>query len=406
MPERYGTEQLEGMTVIELVPSFGRKSFGLGYAALYLSAALHRNGADVYLASMDNESDGNEACEAAGLPRERFIHAKSIGRPPLNIAPFLGRHLLRVPTSRRRLVHAHGLWTYAAYLAGAMSGRWNCPLVLSPHGELEPYALSRSKRRKAIASLLYARRNLQRAACLCVLSEKEFESVRASGFKGRTEVIPNGVTRAVPCTPEDISAFRSRHGIAQAQRILLFLSRIAPKKNLPLLLKALANIRQHRPDWMLVIAGPDERGHIHEVQALVESLGIGDVVRFIGRVSGREKACALSAAALYVLPSLSEGLPIAVLEAMEYAKPVLITDGWSLPIASGAEFGWQAPTDQREFQTALFHAMGCTDQQLADIGRTGRALVRKHFDWDVIAGKMMACYASMLECKSEVPVSM
>ena len=70
-----------------------------------------------------------------------------------------------------------------------------------------------------------------------------------------------------------------------------------------------------------MIAGSDERGHIHEVEALIHELGIEKSVRLIGPVSGREKACAFTSSLLFVLPSHSEGLPIAVLEAMDSSKP-------------------------------------------------------------------------------------
>jgi poly(glycerol-phosphate) alpha-glucosyltransferase len=253
-----------------------------------------------------------------------------------------------------------------------------------------------SPRKKAIASLLYARRNLKAASCLWALSEQEERSIRDYGFNGRVEVIPNGVSRAVECSADEVADFRRRHDAGPGCRILLFLSRIARKKNLPLLLKGFARTASEHPDWKLLIAGADEGGHIQEVRALIEGLGIGKQVSLIGSVSGKEKACALTSASIFVLPSLSEGLPIAVLEAMEYGKPVLLTDGWTLPLATSAEFGWRVSGDEAKFGAALHEAMNVPEDVLAEMGRSGQSIVRKHFDWDSIGHQAISLYSSLM----------
>ena len=75
MPDRIVIDgkPLDGVTLIELVPSIAPESFGLGYAALNLAAALERIGMNVFLISVDEEKDAYEACEDAGFPRERVI---------------------------------------------------------------------------------------------------------------------------------------------------------------------------------------------------------------------------------------------------------------------------------------------------------------------------------------------
>src|ERR1019366_7082435 len=179
-------------------------------------------------------------------------------------------------------------------------------------------------------------------------------------------------------------------------RVMLFLSRIAPKKNLPLLLKAFARSVKTRPEWILLIAGSDEGGHIHEVRALIQELRIEESVRLIGPVFGREKAYAFTSASMFVLPSHSEGLPIAVLEAMEYGKPVLVTEGWTLPVTTGAKFGWRVPVEERAFETGLLEAMCTSEDILADMGHSARSIVREQFSWDSIAKQAYSLYASLL----------
>jgi glycosyltransferase involved in cell wall biosynthesis len=383
-------------TFVELVPSIARESFGVGYAALNLAAALERAGLNVFLASVDEEKDACEACEEAGFPRERFIRGSLVGPQRLRLSLFLLRRLLTIPNDGRLIIHSHGLWTSVSCVAGALRKHWQCPLVLSPHGSLEPYALRISPRKKALASLLYERRNLIEASCLLALSEQENASIRANGFTGRVAVIPNGVSRAVACSAEEVAEFLSRHDVAPRSRILLFLSRVARKKNLPLLLKAFAKNAKTRPEWMLLIAGSDEGGHINEVRSLVHELGIEGSVRLIGPVFKKSKACAFTAASLFVLPSLSEGLPIAVLEAMEYGKPILVTDTWTLPATTCAKFGWRVPAEESAFEAALLEAMNTSEDDLADLGQAARSIAREHFGWDSIAKQTCDLYSSLL----------
>jgi glycosyltransferase involved in cell wall biosynthesis len=269
-------------------------------------------------------------------------------------------------------------------------------MVLTPHGELQPYALAISPKKKALLSLLYARRNLKNASCLWALSEQEKSSICDYGYTGRVEMIPNGVSNALLCTEKEIENFRASHGVAPNQRIILFLSRIAPIKNLPLLLRTFARAVKLQPEWVLLIAGSDEKGHIHEIKALINDLGIQKSALLIGPVYGKEKACAFSSASIFTLTSHSEGLPIAVLEAMEYKNPILVTNGWTLPVKSDAEYGWRVPGEEREFESALLEAMRTPDSRLAAMGQNARSIVREQLNWDNIAQQACSLYASVL----------
>lgn len=386
----------DGATVIELVSSIAPGSFGLGYAALNLAAALERNGTNTYLVCVDREVDALQACEEARFPREKVFCGSLVGPSRFRFSPFLIRQFSKIQNDGRLVLHLHGLWTYISYVACSLRKRWNCPLVLTPHGHLEPYALNISRGKKAVASLLYERRNLLTASCMWALSEQEKASIRGYGYKGKVAVLPNGVNRAFECSQEDLVAFRARHNIGSDSRIMLFLSRIAPKKNLPLLLKAFAKNIKMPTEWLLVIAGDDEGGHIHEIEALIQELHIDKSTRVIGPVAGKEKACTFSASSLFVLASHSEGLPIAVLEAMEYGKPIVVTDGWAFPTSINAHFGWRTSTNEHDFGAALSEAMSTPESILSEMGQNGRTIVRQNFNWDSVALRAASLYESLL----------
>lgn len=389
-------QRIDDATVVEMVSSIAHDSFGLGYAALNLAAALERAGTNVFLVCVDQQNDAYEACEEARFPRERLIRGSWLGPSRLRFSPFLLRRILSIPSSGKSVIHLHGMWTYMSWLAGALRKRWQCPLITSPHGSVNPYALSVSARKKALATFLYEHRNFSTAACLWALTEREKTSIREYGYQGRVAVIPNGVRRSIDCSAAEICEFRARHRISSSARVVLFLSRIAVEKNLPQLLRAFArNICKH-PEWLVVIAGNDERGYIRQVEAVVSELAIGQSVRFIGPVSGKKKALAFSIASIFALPSRSEGLPITVLEAMEYGKPVFVTDVWTLPGVNCAAFGWRVPLEEHAFETGLSDAMSTSDHVLREKGRIARATVRELFDWDTVAQQARVLYGSLL----------
>jgi glycosyltransferase involved in cell wall biosynthesis len=319
-----------------------------------------------------------------------------VGYSRLRFSPFLIRRLLKIPSDGALIVHSHGWWGYTTHVAGELRRQRGCPLVISPHGEMEPYALAISRTKKMLASFLYGRRTLMDTSCVCASSEQEQASIRDYGFTRRVAVMPNGVKRAEVCSTEEIVEFRRKNDVASGSKVMLFLSRIARKKNLPLLLKAFAKNVKTRPEWVLIIAGSDERGHLQEVLSLIRDLQIEKSVRLIGPVYGREKAYALTSASVFVLPSHSEGLPIAVLEAMEYGKPIVATDGWALPVNTSVRYGWRVPADEGHFEAALLEVMTTSDETLADLGSSAKSIVREHFDWDAVAKQACSLYASLL----------
>jgi glycosyltransferase involved in cell wall biosynthesis len=379
---------------LQVGPSIGKQSFGVGYVITQLSLALHRAGACVYIVTADNPRNGFEACEAAGFPREMLICEKSWGHPRFAYAPALGRKMRKIVECNRAVIQTHGLWTYTSWLAGAISRESKSPMVIMPHGELDSGALAFSPVKKNIANLLFARRNIGDCSCMWALTTHEQEAIRRYGYSGRLAVIPNGMSAASEVPQQAIAEFRQKHKIGN-RRILLFLSRIARKKNLPLLIESFAVAVKTHPDWVLVIAGGDECNHLAEVTQMVRDFDICRAVRFIGPVFGRDKATAFASSSIFVLPSQSEGLPIVALEAMEYGKPLLITDAWDLPAPDSERFCWRLKPDPASFHTGLLKAMSAPEPLLAHMGRAGQVIVRKHFNWDSVAKQAIDLYASL-----------
>src|SRR4051812_15779821 len=240
------------------------------------------------------------------------------------------------------VLSTHGLWKYCSLASHRWHRRTRRPYVVHPHGMLEPWALQNSRSKKRIAALLYEDRHLRGAACLRALCEPEAQSIRAYGLRNPICVIPNGVD-----LPEKHrnSRFSARDSelirITEGKKVLLYLGRLHPKKNVANLIRAWKRTGDSDSsilkDWVLAIAGWDQNGYEGELRKLSSDCGLTSNVRFLGPLFGPEKDAVYRACDAFVLPSLSEGLPMTVLEAWAYARPVLMTPDCNLPEGLAAE---------------------------------------------------------------------
>ena len=276
------------------------------------------------------------------------------------------------------IVHDHGLWLASNRASAAAATGAGIPRVVSTRGMLEPWARNHHRWRKSAAWHAFQRRHLQRAAVLHATADAEADSLRAIGLTQPIAVIPNGVS--LP------TATATHSG---APRRALFLSRVHPKKGLPLLLDAWADVRP--AGWELVIAGPDESGHRAELEAQVARLGL-DAVRFVGSVPDDQKWALYRSAHLFVLPTYSENFGVVVAEALASGVPVLTTTGapWEEIESHGS--GWWVDPSARPVRDALADAVSRTDGERRAMGLRGRALVAARYDWGAIAAQMLEVY--------------
>jgi glycosyltransferase involved in cell wall biosynthesis len=171
---------------------------------------------------------------------------------------------------------------------------------------------------------------------------------------------------------------------------LLFLSRIHAKKGLDLLVPAWGKLTKEFPDWELLIVGPDEGGYQATVEKMIADCGCGDTCWIHPAVSGAEKHALLRTADLFVLPSHSEGFPMAVLEAAAHQIPVVQTDECNFPELTAAGGAWECRPDRDAVEAALRMALTAEDAERAEKGLRGRELVEKSYCWDQIASQIVS----------------
>jgi glycosyltransferase involved in cell wall biosynthesis len=184
------------------------------------------------------------------------------------------------------------------------------------------------------------------------------------------------------------------------RKVLLYLGRLHPKKGLSILLRGWKTASRRERDWVLMIAGWDQGGHRRELEQLTRELNLDDSVQFIGPLFGEARDAAYQKANAFVLPSLSEGQPLVVLEAWSHARPVIMTPECNLPegFEEGAAISMSSTVE--DAAVALGKLFGSAESTLREMGRRGRDLLIRKFSWSQIASEMFDVYKWVLGCSA------
>ena len=200
-------------------------------------------------------------------------------------------------------------------------------------------------------------------------------------------VIPN------PCAEpaEEVPPQRLR------KRSVLFVGKLEPRKGYADLLRAMSAIIARVPEAELVLAGD---GEVEAAGQLAEELRIRDRIRFLGWVSAEEVHHALSQASVFCLPSYAEGVPMAMLDAMSYRVPVVVTPVGGIPdIIRQGENGFIVnPGDVASIASTIQMLLACSSlrQEVADRAYND---VMAEFSPTTVCQRMATIYDALLDAK-------
>ena len=187
---------------------------------------------------------------------------------------------------------------------------------------------------------------------------------------------------------------------AQGRKVLLYLGRLHPKKNVANLVRAWKQTLNSHPltseNWVLAIAGWDEGGYEDELKKLTGDCGLTASISFPGPLFDQEKEAAYRACDTFILPSLSEGLPMTVLEAWAHAKPVLMTPACNLREGFAAGAALQIGTSPGEIAAGLKQLIEMSGEDRRAMGDRGRTLAATKFSWPRIGEQMRSIYEWIL----------
>lgn len=373
---------LEPLTVLHVIASASLDWGGPSRVVRELTAALAERGHRMIVLSADVAPEKRRAGSQPPFDArvEHRLHRFDLARAPWPSSRLI-LDLVRL-TPKVDVAHVHGLFNAtctAAMLALRMA---RVPYVLRPCGMLDAFSLTQKARQKALWWRLLDGPSAAAAGAIQCSTGHEVRAVEAAFHRAglgspRTIECAQGVA-ALPA-PREVEAPRSTP-------YLLFLGRVAAKKGLMALVRALAT-DPALPE--LVIVGPDERGHRAEVEREIAALGILHRVQWVGPIYAPDaKARWYRHAAAFCLPSADENFGLTVIEAASLGVPVVVSPEVGLAehvTRHGA--GLVVEAEPRALAAGLGEVLARREAFVAGALALGAA-----FSWEARAGALEALY--------------
>lgn len=305
------------------------------------------------------------------------------------------RKTLAAEHLRFAVIHSHNTFLPLNVAVGSL-GRGGARVYFHAHGALDPLLLS-GLNIKALKKRLYVaaleRLNYDSAHAIFGLTAIECAQLAAIGTKAPIFEVNNGIA-SQPAAPSVAGVgFRLRNRIAPDQPVVLFVGRITHKKGLHNLVDAMDAIRQQISNAVLVICGgrDQDRAYVTALDSQISRLDLKKRVRWAGFVNEEEKRAAFAACTVFAHPSYSEGMPMAVLEAMSFGAPTVVTPGCYMDRAVDAgalKLAEQSPESIAEAVTVLL----LDRQKSAELGMRGKLYVESQHSWQTIATRLSDIY--------------
>lgn len=361
---------------IGLVTASASRLGGGVFEAVAAQAEMIRGlGAEVVVAALrDEHSDADRARLGDALT----ISCDVRGPRQIGFAPELLPALIRADLD---CLHLHGIWMYPSAASSAWAERTRRPYFVSPHGMLDPWITARGRWKKALARLAYERTSWRRATALHALTPREATDIAREADRSDSLVVPN----AGPASASAPAALPAPN--------VVYIGRIHAKKNLVSLVEGWTAAR--RPHGArLLIAGWGDAAAIADLQsAIARADGSAE---FLGPVFGAAKQALLARARFVILPSHSEGLPMAMLEAWAQGIPSLMTDACNLPEGFARGASLDCGYDPAALSVALGRALALDEHAWTAMSRAALALACGAFSAESVSARWGAIYAQAI----------
>lgn len=304
------------MRVLHVIPGLEWRDGGPSQAIRAMTTALQQRGLEVVIATTrprDEELANGAPAQDTGLTVPVVSFPRQ-GAPNWKLSLPLARWLQQ-NIGRFDLLHLHATFCYTTLMAARIAHAKRRPYIIRPLGTLDVWSRQQHAWKKRPYFALIERRNLLHAAALHATSESEAGHLRRLHLPTPIAVIPLGF---------DLPPAPPLRALASPLR-LLFLSRLHPKKNLPVLFEAVRRLHHEGVALTLTVSGDGPVSYRDELQRLTTALGLHQVISFTGWVDGHRKQELLAQSHVFVLPSLQENFGISVLEALGAGLPVVLS---------------------------------------------------------------------------------
>lgn len=389
------------LRLLHIVPSISQVYGGPSQMVLGFSRALAQQGVEVTI--LTTHANGDRGQPPLNVPLDRPVEQDGYQIRYFRCAPFrrykFSLDLLRWFAHHAHEyngAHIHALFSPVSTAAATIARHRQLPYILRPLGTLDPADLRKKRHLKRLYATWFERANLAGATAVHFTSDQEAAISQRFGATTRDWVLPLGVD---PDPVHDSAADSLLFSYPADTPLLLFMSRLDPKKGLDLLLPALTQLQTEGVRFHCVIAGanPQDPAYEQHIATQIHASSIAPYITLTGFASGELKAALLQTADVFVLPSYYENFGIAVAEAMVAGVPVVISDQvhiWREIQAAAA--GWICACEVSSLTQQLRHALLDASMR-KQRGLNARAYARQHYNWETIAQRAIRAYHHYLE---------
>jgi glycosyltransferase involved in cell wall biosynthesis len=289
--------------------------------------------------------------------------------------------------NRPQLVVVHGLYRQHTQWASDFAAARQIPYWVVPHGALDPWVFSYRRFQKKAWMKLVGSRILRRAQYVILATKREREKAGRHLTGSRNQVVHWPIRRLSPLERSEAATIvRTRLGVGQNARILLFLGRLHPMKRVIETMEAVSKAGD--PRTHLVIVGPSSSDlSVEDCRSRATALGMANI-HVVGASFGPDKERWLLGADGFISLSHRENFNYAAGEALAAGLPVILSPGNDLAYElAGVRAGWLlhsfAPEEEIEAIRAFgkqpaddLRAMGVAGKDWADSELSEEAFVR------------------------------
>ncbi|WP_404786641.1 glycosyltransferase [Altericista sp. CCNU0014] len=394
------------MRILHVIPSIAQVRGGPSQAVLEMVKALNDSGMEAEIATTNDNGSVlldvpiGQCSEYQHVPVwffSRFspnIHSVREFAFSSQLTTWLWQNI-----DRYDLLHIHAIFSYPSTMAMAIARQQNVPYIARPLGQLCEWSLQQSARKKQLYLDAIERVNLNGAKALHFTAQQEQTEVKSLCLKPSSFILPHGLGMPSPCL-DARQILRQQLNLPPDEPIILFLSRLHPKKGLDILIPALGKLLRHR--FTFVLAGDGDSAYTAYLRTLLETHGLDERTHWMGFVKGEQKNQLLQGADLFALTSHSENFGIAVLEALAAGLPALVAPGVALaPMIRQYQLGYVADLDEGAIAQTLEQYFARPVEAKA-MGDRARQFVLERYTWDRIAAQLIEVYTAILS-KQPIP---
>ena len=298
------------------------------------------------------------------------------------------------------VVHFYGLYDLLGPAVSLFCRRGRIPYVIEPMGMYRP--IDRSLRLKRVWHCTLGKTFWRNATRIVATSEIEKQDLVEGGVPPQRIVVRyNGIDGGLYSDPPPRGTFREKWRLSPEEPLVLFLSRLIPRKGADILIEAFAEVCAA---GRLVVAGPEGMpGYLAYLKECARQAGVETRVLFAGPLYDEDKKAALADADIFVLPSRYENFANAAAEAIAYGVPAIVGEACGIRSLIEGHAGLIVAPTKQEVAGALRRLM--EDRALYARLQHGCHQAAAQLDWDMLTEQMEGHYRLAVAQRPDVQAS-